>query len=270
MGAAVVTSFSAAGWAEYGARFVEAFDEYWPPSVDLHLVSEDELERVYSKHGAARRIIRWDLALSARAQEFLTRYADTPWVKGVAPAPATANASKWRAKAGYCFRHDAYKFSKKVFAIDLIIHAIEPKRLIWLDADTVTFAPVPEELVESVVPEQFAISHLRRQKYHSECGFVGYNLAHPVTLPFIKRFAELYTSDKVFELDEWHDSWVFDWLLKEMQVPTYALPCTATNHPFINSELGMYMDHMKGSRKKLGRSRPVEQLKHKTLPYWQR
>ena len=39
-------------------------------------------------------------------------------------------------------------------------------------------------------------------------------------------------------------------------------------HPFINSELGKYMDHMKGDRKDLGHSEKKDIKLHADNPYW--
>jgi hypothetical protein len=39
-------------------------------------------------------------------------------------------------------------------------------------------------------------------------------------------------------------------------------------HPFINSDLGKYMDHMKGDRKNLGHSEPRDIKLHEDNPYW--
>jgi len=39
-------------------------------------------------------------------------------------------------------------------------------------------------------------------------------------------------------------------------------------HPFINSELGQYLDHMKGDRKHRGHSKAKEVKLHRDHPYW--
>src|SRR6267154_2086897 len=49
-------------------------------------------------------------------------------------------------------------------------------RLFWVDADVFTFAPVTHDLLNRVLPAERALSCLDRGQYHSECGFVGYNL----------------------------------------------------------------------------------------------
>lgn len=270
----VITSCSAKGWEQYGRRFLESFHQYWPTSIGLHIVSEDPLPIPKDMFGS--RVVRfWDLLsgdYGSGAIKFLERHRYKPWVAGEACADIPTHVRpRWKATSGYFFRYDAYKFCRKVFAIELVAEHLRTGRALWVDSDTITFAPVPETMVSSVLPASVALSCLDRGPgYHSECGFVGYNLDHSATLHFIREFAKLYSEDKVFELAEWHDSWVFDWLRHKLVVPTYAIPHKSKSHPFINSELGRYMDHMKGKRKEKGRSYAVEQVNHKNIPYWQR
>ena len=172
------------------------------------------------------------------------------------------------------FSRDAFRFANKVFAIRAAARTTshEPRatRLFWLDADVVTFEPVPLTLLDEVLPPDVALSCLDRGPYPSECGFVGYNLAHPATLPFIEALASLYASDEVFKLQEWHDSYVFDWLRRKGNVPAHCIPYAAgqKRHPFVNSALGRYMDHLKGPRKHLGKTPRGEVVTHRDVGYW--
>lgn len=254
----VVTSCSKDGWDKYGAKFIETFKQFWPTEVKLQMVSEDFLPCACT-----------NLHLSGLAHDFLTRHEHTGWVHGDGSSPRPAGVAKqWLGNSGYAFRYDAYKFCKKVFAIELIASIQKTGKLFWIDADVVTFAPVPIELLSSLLPENVAISCLARKGYHSECGFVGYNLDHPGTLPFIQQFANLYAEDRVFNLNEWHDSWTFDWLRAYLKTETYEIPHKSVGHPFIASQLGKFMDHLKGARKKQGRTPAFEQVSHKNVEYW--
>lgn len=261
----LITSFSAAGWEAYGQRCVETFNTFWPPEVTLHVVSENALG---SRLPRSIRIVFHDLYKSAAAKSFLNNNANTLWTQGRGDSarPATV-APRWRG-GGYNFRFDAYKFSKKVFAIELVTGELQSGRVAWLDADVVTFAPVPLDLMGRMLPDAYAISCLARKGYHSECGFVGYNLDSADTHNFIKAFAALYSTEEVFNLPEWHDSWVFDWLRGKLLTKTYQIPHRSKGHPFINSELGRYMDHLKGKRKDRGRSASAEQIANSTIEYW--
>jgi len=262
----VVTSCSFAGWEKYGRRFVETFDQ-WPKSVVLHIVSEDDLPKIAPPN---HKVVYWALNRSRHWRSFDATNKGLLWTQGTSSCPRPEGiAPRWRENSGHNFRYDAYKFSKKVFAIDLVAEHVEYGRLLWIDADVLTFAPVPEDLAVKVLPDGYALSHLHRIGYHSECGFVGYNLGDPTAIRFIKEFAKLYDSGEVFKLAEWHDSWVFDWLRNKLMIRAYPIPHRSKGHPFINSELGKYMDHLKGKRKDKGRSYGAEQVVNAKLPYWQ-
>lgn len=264
----VVTSCSLAGWEKYGKRFVETFEKFWPTAVGLHVVSEDVLPVKFSNgsrffHNMGR-LEAWRI--------FKDTNASRGWTQGDSTDTRPPGiASLWTRSTGYNFRFDAFKFSKKVFAIELIAEDIKVGRLLWLDADTLTHSLVPMELPAKLLPANYAISCLSRVGYHSECGFVGYNLSHQQTHKFIRAFSDLYTTGQVFDLSEWHDSWVFDWLRNRLMISTYNIPHKSKGHPFINSELGLYLDHLKGRRKDGGRTAPSEQVTnaHLSVPYWQ-
>jgi hypothetical protein len=88
------------------------------------------------------------------------------------------------------------------------------------------------------------------------------------------RYQEFYDRDLLFAEEEWHDGFIFDVVRREFEQrglirSRNLTPANVTeDHPFINSELGNYMDHLKGKRKKLGRT-PAEQLEvPKGHAYW--
>lgn len=253
MALVVVTSCSLSGWGQYGLKFLTSFDQFWPPDVHLHIVSEDRIEPPESIMRKRPQIKLWDLRGSPAAVAFSAKHEGNPVANGFRPGCPIAS---WRSKkTGYDYRKDAFRFSKKVFAINLVIPSIsDADQFMWLDADTITLKGVPPTLFDFLPPRNYALAYLDRTPYHSECGFVGYNLAHPTTRPFLQEFSRLYESEQVFKLDEWHDSWVFDWLRKKLAIPSFQIPYDKRHitHPFVYSELGQYMDHLKGMRKQRG------------------
>ncbi len=260
----VVTSCSAAGWKKYGAQFVDTFVKYWPKEVTLWVVSEDPLLLA-----TATNVRFLPLQYSDSWAHFNEFVGGRKFAAGDATAPRPDYlTARWRDNSGYNFRFDAVKFSKKVFAIELVAAQVKTGKLLWIDADVRTFAPVPIDLAEKTLPLNFAISCLARLGYHSECGYVGYDMNKRAAINFIREFAALYASGEVFKLSEWHDSWVFDYLRNKMLVPTYNIPHKSKGHPFINSVLGQYLDHMKGNRKERGRTPKSEQITHSKLDYW--
>lgn len=267
----VVTSCSRSGWETYGRRFVETFLEYWPEDVALHLVTEDLPGDAITSVKWKRDFSVWALwKASPAARAFHERHDTNALARGTERRPEHVGWTPKKAQAGYNFRYDAYRFAKKVFAIELIARHTAAGRLFWVDADVATFAPAPREVLEKLLPVDKALSCLDRgELYHSECGFVGYGLDHAATRPFIEAFAKLYAADEVFALQEWHDSWVFDWLRRRMKVPTYAIPHCSRSQPFANSELSRFADHAKGANKAIGRTPKEKRVIRDAIGYWQ-
>lgn len=87
----------------------------------------------------------------------------------------------------------------------------------------------------------------------------------------------MYINDTMFNEREWHDSYLFDVQRRNYRDNKGAVfydlnpePDTKglAGHPFINSELGQYLDHMKGDRKHRGHSKAKEVKLHRDHPYW--
>jgi len=257
----VVTSFSNDGYRLYGKRFLDTFRRYWPSSVDLVVYHEgiDE-ESLLGFKGV-------NLLDLQNFKRFESVYGNDQESCG----RSQRRGFYWKPKAieaGYNFRFDAMKFCRKVFALQHAATIIDRGCMIWLDADVVTFDSVSTELLESTNPESFAISHLERANYHSECGYVGYNLEDAACRIFMVEFADTYLSGEVFNIPEWHDSFVFDWLLRKLSINSYKIPSRGGGHVFVTSELGSCMDHLKGDRKVLGKSRKTGVGEIHAHPYW--
>ena len=247
----VVTSFNREGYEDYGRRCIESLHQFWPTEVALYVISEDIID-LPPHIKDTRKFYYLNLYHSSTAaHDFHIMHVGDPKAHGRDRLAAKARYNRhW--KTGYNFRKDAYKFSKKVFAIDVAAKHAGSGLLIWLDADTLTFKDIPISFLQDFMPNNFDLACLERRGYHSECGFVIYNLNRPTTKNFISKFVNLYYTGDVFTLPEWHDSWVFDWLRKKLLVSTFSIPHTDMAHPFNYSKLGEYMDHMKGDRKYTG------------------
>ena len=85
---------------------------------------------------------------------------------------------------------------------------------------------------------------------------VAYNIKHPLVQNFINDWEKLYTSKEIFNLLEWHDSYVF-WHMTKTYRKKYNIKVNDIgyakgvrgHHVFVNCELGLYIDHFKGDRK---------------------
>jgi len=144
--------------------------------------------------------------------------------------------------------------------------------MLWfLDADIVTFEKVPMSWLEHIIPDHAFTSYLGRpKKGFSETGYYAFNTAHKSADEFFKRWQQYYAEDLFFNIQKgflnhfpiagYTDSFTFDAVRIEMEqagkIKNEDLNdgrwagSRKARHPFINSELGQYMDHMKGYDRK--------------------
>ena len=264
----VITTFHEEGLKLYGQRMIDTFEQHWPNDVDLVVYAEN-----CSPVTRKSNVTVVDLLGSSKGcKRFVKRHADNPRAHGNPNPGITDDITRKKA-----FRWQATRFCYKVFATGHAANTINTDWLIWLDGDTHTHSPVSPDFFAKVCPESHMLSYLGRgDRYHSECGWVAYNMQNPMAKQFIDRFVGMYESDEIFQHKEWHDSFIWDVVRKEFRdkgVQFYDLnpqPDTKglAGHPFINSELGKYMDHKKGDRKQRGHSKAKEVVSHPDHPYW--
>lgn len=260
----VCTGWSPAGYVEYGRRFFETFDAYWPADVDLVVYGE---ERVALPSSCGRRTEFRLLGEIDGCMEFLQRH-DNVIARGQAPDATTA--AKWKPKhytARYNFRFDAWKFCRQGFIpFDTFIHM--PDRygvggqrdlLCWLDGDVVTHARVPPRAVENLLPPGKGVAYLGRGAKHSEIGFQLYDVSgldrgEGPAARMLEMFRDIYATDEVFKLKEWHSAFVFDEARRRTGVAGHDLTPGGEGHVWHQSPLRAWTDHLKGKRKAKGRS----------------
>lgn len=271
---AVITTFHQPGLTQYAQTMINTFEEYWPDTVDLYCYAED-CKPITTKPN----VHVLDLhEQSPDLVQFKEKYKNVPWANGMEMKetgwPFETNNFKW----------DAVRFSNKVFTVIDAVRNIPADWVIWLDADSKTHSPVTLEFLQRVCPANHFVSYLgRRAKYHSECGWVAYNVRHPDADQFVTDWRNLYMTGSLFDLKEYHDSFVFDHLRTQYQKRGTSfynlspeLPGKGPGHPFIASELGTVMDHMKGTqRKELGHSLPDDVINknqglNQDINYWKR
>lgn len=166
------------------------------------------------------------------------------------------------------YRFDAIRFAHKVSAIEQAFHAGAADVLVWLDADCVTHAPVTADWLAALLGNA-DFGYLRRARKYPECGFMLIR-RNAAGAELVSTLVDLYRSDRLFELAEWHDSWAIDHVRREIGIRCASLSGVAedTGHPLVNGPLGACLDHLKGKRKAEGRSR-LSDLKHKRgEAYW--
>ena len=279
----LITSFKPNTWSTYAERGIKAMVENLPKQVDLCVYYEDTRPEYDNER------INW---IDLHTEEpdlvsFKSKYKNDPIANGkldTIPNGVRRSANlQGKDKDNVSFLWDAVKFSNKVFCIiNAVKNSSEYDYVVWLDADTFIFKPMPIGFLANLLQPDTMLTYLGRDTIYPECGFVGYNLKHRETQNFINDWKKLYTTGNIFHLDEWHDSAVF-WHLVKIYLEERTVIVNDIgykkgvegHHVFINSDLGNYIDHMKGNRKQKGFSSPVKDLrlvggaapKHK-IGYW--
>lgn len=252
----VVTGWSPAGYLEYGRRFAETFDRYWPPAVNLVVYGEQPCVLPRGEFRTLDQI--------PGCMEFLERN-DTPKARGEYVPGESHNWKPSAVQKGYNFRFDARKFSRQGF---IPMHAYwqlsktsspdGSKYLCWLDGDVVTHRKIPSGFIESLLPLGASVAYLGRGAKHSEIGFQLYDVSHAWAGVMLHAFAAMYAIDAVFRLKEWHSAYVFDEVRRRCErqigMRSHDLTPGGSGHVWHQSPLRIYMDHLKGKRKEKGRS----------------
>ena len=240
----IVSTMHWDGYQLYGERFLKSMSDHVPATIQLDIYSQD----FKSKPD----YYRWsntdyDVVNNHGVNEF-RKYNET---------------IKAQDSIGeYDYRFDAVKFSHKVFCLDYHFHQCRADLMFWIDADVVALREIPQALFESFFQDGELLCYLGREHMHSECGFMGFNLKHPLIAKFFSIYSGYYRDGTLFDLAEHHDSYVFDVALQaiitehpEVKVFNISESCPASWHPFVNSILGNYFDHLKGpERKEAGES----------------
>lgn len=238
--AAVVTTFSDKDYLSYGRRFIESFEKFWPQDVRLHLYHDSIPPETHSTRIQLNSFLAADPDLVA----FKARHQGKIQHQGV------------RIDGSYEYRFDAVRFCHKAFAITHCALNTDADMLFWLDADTITFSGIEHGFLDDLLPKGVFISHLGRQKMHSETGYIGFDLRHPESRCFMEFWRGIYTEDNIFELPEWHDAYVFDVVRRYFEsknlISSHNLAGknASDHHPFVNSQLGACIDHLIGTRRK--------------------
>lgn len=163
-----------------------------------------------------------------------------------------------RRNAGYRapdWRFDVVRFANKAFAA---YDAFRDYKGIgvWLDADCVTYKKVPKSLIEKQVAGHYLACY-QRAGMHTETGLWIMDCSHEKHGQFMDTFRDWYLSGKFKQFNTgWHDCIALDYAIKATGVPVKNLSGehAKQNHPQAFSELGKYVDHQKGERKRLDRS----------------
>ena len=223
----VVTTCHAAGLEEYGHRWLDS-RKNWPEGTEFWFYTEG-----------------YELP------------ADGMTVRDFAALePFQAWKRKYRRYLPPDWQWDVVKYAHKVFAAADALYDYDGVG-VWLDADCVTYAPLPEGLIEAQVKDVYLACYQRTGMY-TETGMWVMNCAHPNHRAFLDAWREWYFSGRFKDLSQWHDCITLDatirGFLKESAITVNNLSGEhhKSMHPQARTELGRYIDHAKGPRKAEG------------------
>ena len=274
----VVTTFHKPGLDLYGQRFLDSFAERVDSKIKLLVYAED----CSPVNPNSEQITILDSKeVLPKLNAFKEKYKNVPHANGnIAKHPARNGRKDWNKE----FKWDAVRFANKTYAVYDACERSEDW-CVWMDADTFVHSDWSYEQFKHLLPEDRWITYVGRGKGSQtwpECGFYGMNLNHPVCHQFLKEFERMYedAENGIFKLVEWHDSFVFGHLLKNLKpVSNNVLDYSAEmylkeaksgggGHPLINTILGKWIDHMKGDRKNTGKSKASDIMVNRTESYW--
>lgn len=264
---AVVTTFNQAGLKKYGQRMIDSYMQTWPEEVILHIYAEDCNPNI---HNYQSRVNLVDVHTSlVDLVTFKNKWKDVPKANGdVSKERQATRKDSWKG-----FKWDAIRFSHKVYSIFHAATNSNADVLIWMDADMYCHSPLSIETLNEMIPVTKDLCYIGRERKWPECGLYSMNLNSTRTQEFLREFQRMYDDAEagIFTLDEWHDSYVFHEVLNSMDLKTEDWGkglIKGEGHPLINSVWGAYLDHLKGGRKELGKSKRSDLLKPRDESYW--
>lgn len=263
----VVTTFNQAGYDKYAQKMIQTFLATWPAEVTLYAYAED-----CNVAECAQNLIVVDLHQASPALvAFKDKWRNVPKANGDISNDNTRSA---RSDSKKSFKWDAVRFSHKVYAIFDCAKKCDSDVLLWMDADTICHSPISMEQLTKLIPVDKELCFLGREGKYTECGLYAMNLRSTMITRFLESFQRMYdhAEQGIFTLVEWHDSFIFDEVRRNF--PLIELNWSkgiirGEGHPLINSDWGAYLDHLKGDRKNLGRSKDSDLKIKRTEAYWQ-
>lgn len=261
----IVTTFNESGYKQYGQRMIKSWLATWPAEVDLIVYAED-----CTVTESAHNLKVIDISVCSDLTTFKTHWNGVPKANG----DVTSDPIRSRRKdAGKGFKWDAVRFAHKVYSIFHCARDCSTDWLLWMDADTVCHSTITVSDLDRLCPAEHDLCYLGRQRKYSECGLYAMNLRSTMMMTWLADFQRYYddAENGIFTLDEWHDSFVFDAVREKHNLKSLdwaAGIITGEGHPLINSQWGAYLDHLKGARKKLGRSKADDLKIKRTEFYW--
>jgi len=234
MNITVITSFNKDYYERIGSACVQSWLQHWHADIELHCYVEGfRMEH----HPRIRQIDFEDLCDGYRAFQ--------------------ASELKPRVKT----------FAKKAYSIMHAMEHFDCDRLVWIDADTITTAPVDRTDIENLCPHEVCATfmgvyhhldknvHTSPLMFSAETGFFILNTRHERFAAFSKRYREYYDQRLDQGLRRFYDGEVFGAVVQDLSpVTTFRDLCAALpkayNSPLRHTPVGRFLVHHKSKHSK--------------------
>jgi len=258
-----ITSINEKLYHLYGKRFIETWKTNSQSDIKLIVCFEGDIPSEIMHHSNEK--LTFVNISSSKQIRFLKKFGKFKEARGIQflQNPSDAKTLKY----GYNYRYDAIRFSFKIFSfVKCLEMNLINSDFAWIDADIVCLKEFDSNSLNSIFPDANQLaSYLGRKNFpqpnpYSECGFIGYNYKHEKCIDFIEDMYSVYENGDLFILDEWHDCMVFDHIRSKYEnlnidFKNLSINLPQADHPFMQTELATYFDHLKGpERKKVGHS----------------
>ena len=270
----IVNTFGTKYWPLPVQEALKTIEKNWPGHAQVIVYPDDMSQQLPLRNFKYYNLLEEQPSL----KKFIDRHKNNPKLNPRIKQNKTEQ--KDFDKDTKIYIHDAVRFSYKVFACIDAYQKTKPDMLWYLDADIITFEKIPMSWLEHIVPDKSFTSYLGRpKKGFSETGYYAFNTAHKYAKEFFERWQTYYDNDRFLELKGYTDSFTFDGarleLEREGKIKHEDLNDgrwaggRRSRHPFINSELGQYMDHLKVYHRKAQMTSKKRDLTTKQKhPYW--
>jgi len=246
----VVSGARPSAYDAYGKKCFLAFDEFWPQDIQMYVYVEEPLRPI------SPRIHFRSLFDCDGQREFIERHLGDPLSNGrIVDWRMTAKQrSQFRNKQAYEHRYDAVRWSRQMFIPDhAILDCEDGDILVWLDCDVLTFDAIPQGFVEELLAGYDLVS-VGKDNLNTDIGFWAIRV-NCRTRRFVREMADLFRTDRVFMLGQWRSGYVFDvvaeWFERFCELKHRRLATPGRRHVWFETSLGKYMDHLKGSQRKV-------------------
>lgn len=239
----VVTSFSDKLWQAYARKTVPSVLSHISKSIPVEVWYNGEFSEEWSKKLPTVSFV--DMNRLGDYQYFRQAYKRRPMPENVPD--------------GHKFRFNFLPFWNKVCAIRNAAKNFQEQNykgyMVWLDADIYSSKPFSEKDLDKWINGCDVASLSRTEPWNTwESGFMAFNLDNPEVLQFIEDVYQVYMSGQIFDMNEWHDAYLFTSFFKKYRHRlTHAelnmIP--SAHHCFDSSVLLPQLAHLKGGQRKI-------------------